>query len=251
MKLNDAAIVTVRSSSTRLPNKATMKIKGDLRAIDIVVERAKKTKLPVIIATSTSNDDDVFIDIAREHNVHIFRGSLLNKIKRWNDCFNQYGISYGLVVDGDDLAFNYEIGSRAVEQLKSSPFDMVTNTEDIVTGFFSFAMTKDAVEKIYQIVPDEKTNTDVPTKYIEKANLRISQVKLYDYERNKPIRLTLDYEEDLKFFRSLYEKIDILENGKSIVDFLEKNPDISKINYHRQTDFLKNQAKFNEGVKFE
>lgn len=250
MILKEAAIVTVRNSSSRLPNKATMKIKDNLSAIDIVVERTKKTGLPVIIATSTSEEDDVFVDVARKHGIQIFRGVLLNKIKRWYDCFNHYGITYGLIIDGDDLAFNYEIGTRAVEELKLSQSDMVTNTEDIVTGFFSFAMTKNAIAKIYQIVPDEKTNTDVPTKYIEKANLKISKVKLYDYERNKPIRLTLDYEEDLKFFRTLYGKIGILENGKNIVDFLEKNPVISKINYHRQTDFLRNQAKFNESVKF-
>ncbi len=249
MKLKEAAIVTVRNSSSRLPNKAMMKIKDDLRAIDIVVERAKMTKLPVIIATSTASEDDVFLNVAKERGVHLFRGSLLNKIKRWHDCFNEYEISYGLIVDGDDLSFNYEIGSRAIKQLKSTQSDMIINTEDIVTGFFSFALTKNAIAKIYQIVTDEKTNTDVPTKYIEKANLTITKVKLYDYERNKPIRLTLDYEEDLKFFRTLYEKMDILENGKNIVDFLEKNPAITKINYHRQADFLKNQAKFNESVK--
>ena len=55
-----AAIVNVRNSSSRLPNKAIMKIKGDLRSIDIVVERAKKTGFPVIIATSTDKRDDVF-----------------------------------------------------------------------------------------------------------------------------------------------------------------------------------------------
>ena len=39
----DAAIVTVRNSSSRLPNKAIMKIKNSLRSIDIVIER----KVPV------------------------------------------------------------------------------------------------------------------------------------------------------------------------------------------------------------
>ena len=56
----DAAIVTVRNTSSRLPNKAIMKIKDDIRSIDIVIERAKQTGLPVILATSTSDTDDVF-----------------------------------------------------------------------------------------------------------------------------------------------------------------------------------------------
>jgi len=248
MKIRDVAIVTVRNSSSRLPNKAIMKIKGTLRSIDIVVERAKKTGLPVIIATSTATTDDIFVDIARQHNVHIFRGSLVNKIKRWYDCFNEFGIENALIVDGDDLSHNYDIGSRAMSKLKSDQFDVIASPQDIVTGFFTYAMNRNAIVKLYNVAPFEEINTDVITRYIEKAGLNISELELKDYERKKNIRLTLDYEEDLAFFRKLYENIDILESGKDIVDYLDKNNSISEINFHRQKDFLKNQAKFNESV---
>lgn len=248
MKIKDVAIVTVRNSSSRLPNKAIMKIKGALRSIDIVVERAKKTGLPVIIATSTATTDDIFVDIARQHNVHIFRGSLVNKIKRWYDCFNEFGIENALIVDGDDLSHNYDIGSRAMSKLKSDQFDVIASPQDIVTGFFTYAMNRNAIVKLYNVAPSEEINTDVITRYIEKAGLNISELELKDYERKKNIRLTLDYEEDLAFFRKLYENIDILESGKGIVDYLDKNNSISEINFHRQKDFLKNQAKFNESV---
>lgn len=245
----DAAIVTVRNSSTRLPNKAIMIVKDPLRSIDIVIERAKKTGLPVIVATSTDPSDDIFEDIARQHGVQIFRGSLLNKIKRWHDCFNKFQIENALIVDGDDLANNYEIGSRALSELKSSNFDIITCPEDIVTGFFTYAMKKSAISKLFSVVPDENSNTDVIAKYIEKAKLTITFVTLEDFERNKNIRLTLDYTDDLEFFRKLYEKIDILENGKSIIDFLEKNKSIPEINFHKQIEFLNNQARFNASVK--
>ena len=58
--IKDAVIVTVRNSSSRLPNKAILKIKGDLRSIDIVIERVKKTNLPVILATSIDESDNIF-----------------------------------------------------------------------------------------------------------------------------------------------------------------------------------------------
>jgi len=245
----DVALVTVRNSSSRLPNKAILKIKQNIRSIDIIVERAKKTGLPVIITTSTSKEDDIFENVAREHNVMIFRGSLLNKIKRWHDCFEKFGIENALTVDGDDLAHNYEIGFRAMEKIKSIKSDIVANPDNIITGFFTYVLSKNAINKMYEFVSDEKSNTDVITRYIEKANLTISYVDLFDYEKNKNIRLTLDYEEDFNFFQKLYENIDILENGKNIIDFLEKNPSISEINFGRQRDFLANQAKFNEEIK--
>ena len=118
--MNDVAIVTVRNSSSRLPNKAIMKVKSDLKAIEIVIKRAKKTGFPVILATSISKDDDIFEEIAKKNNIEIFRGSLLNKIKRWFDCFKEFDIKNSLLVDGDDLAYNYDIGRRGMMELKET-----------------------------------------------------------------------------------------------------------------------------------
>lgn len=247
-KIKDAAIVTVRNSSSRLPNKAIMKVKDDIRSIDIVIERAKKTDFPVILATSTDTSDDIFESIAKEHNIKFFRGALLNKIKRWNDCFEEYGIENALLLDGDDLCHNYDIGKRAIKELKSKPIDLVENPPNIVTGFFTFAMKKSGIKKLFELVSEPEKNTDVINRYIEKASLETDFVPLEDYEKNEQIRMTLDYEEDLSFFKELYKKIDILASGRTVIDFLNHNPEILKINFHRQKDWLENQTKFNENV---
>ena len=247
--MDTAAIVTVRNSSTRLPNKAIMRIKENLMAIDIVVKRAKKTGFPVIIATSTAKEDDIFDDVAKRNNVIIFRGSLLNKIKRWFDCFNEFEINNALLVDGDDLSYNYEIGIRAISELKEKSVDLITHPKDIVTGFFTYAISKNGIKKIYSNANLEETNTDVITRFIEKANLNSDIITLKEFEKNEKVRFTLDYEEDLEFFRKLYEKKDILTSGKDILEFLENHKEIIEINFHRQKEFLENQAKFNEKIK--
>jgi spore coat polysaccharide biosynthesis protein SpsF len=246
--LSDAVIITVRNSSSRLPNKAFMKIKENLTSIDIVIERAKKTKLPVILATSTDSNDDVFEQVAREHNIEIFRGSLVNKIKRWYDCFLKFKINHALFVDGDDISSNNEIGLRALSKLKSNDLDIVGSPDNIVTGFFTYAISKSGLLKIYDVAPDDNIDTEIPARYIEKAGMTVSEIELNNYECNKNIRLTLDYEDDLHFFRTLYDGIDILESGKNIILYLEKNKSISEINFHRQKDFLNNQEKFNQSV---
>lgn len=248
-KKTDFAIVTVRNSSSRLPNKAIMPIKGKIRSIDIVIERAKKTDLPVVVATSTHKSDDIFEVIAKEHCVKLFRGSLINKIKRWYDCFNYFNVDNALLLDGDDLCHNYNIGKRAMHELKSKPVDMIINPPDIVTGFFTYAVKRSAIEKMYDVTSSEDTNTDVITRYIEKAKLTTDFVTLKNYERNERIRMTLDYEEDLRFFRKLYENLDIVEDAKNILHFLETHSEIIQINLHRQKDFLENQARFNDSVQ--
>jgi spore coat polysaccharide biosynthesis protein SpsF len=248
-KFKDVAIVTVRNSSSRLPNKAIMNIKDSLRSIDIVIKRAKQTGFPVILATSISETDDIFESISNEHKIEFFRGSLLNKIKRWYDCFEKYNIKNALLLDGDDLCHNYDIGKRAMNQLKINDVDMVLNPPNIVTGFFTYAIKKSGISKMYKIVNNENENTDVITRFIEKANLITREIELNENEKNENIRLTLDYDEDLQFFRKLYTNIDILENGEEIITFLNKHDEILKINFHRQKDFLENQSKFNEGIK--
>lgn len=247
--MENAAIVTVRNSSSRLRNKAIMKINGDLTSIDIVLNRAKKTEFPVILATSTSKEDDIFEEIAKENHVKIFRGSLLNKIKRWNDCFKKFDIKNALLVDGDDLSYNYDIGKKAIYELKEKPVEMISHPKNIITGFFTYAINAEGIKKLYDTAKLEGTNTDVITRYIEKANIKTDLVTLEDFEKNENVRFTLDYKEDLEFFRKLYEEVDILSSGKEILDYLDKHNELISINFHRQKEFLENQAKFNASIK--
>lgn len=225
-----------------------MQITENLRSIDIIIKRAKKTNFFVILTTSTDPSDDVLVEIAKKHEICIFRGSLLNKIKRWHDCFKKFEIQNALIVDGDDLCFDYDIGKRALRELKISSSELIRSPKNIVPGFFTYAMTKNSIEKLYSTVPSDSTDTDVIDKFIEKSNIKISYVTLKNHEMNKNVRLTLDYEEDLEFFRKLYENINILDDGKTIIRFLEENKSIVDINLFRHKDFIKNQLEFNEKV---
>lgn len=246
--MRDVAIVTIRNSSTRLPNKAIMKIKGDIRSIDIVIQRAKQTGFPVILATSTHESDDEFEEIAKQYKIHLFRGSLLNKIKRWYDCFVQFDIQNALLLDGDDLCHDFNLGKKSLVLLKEKKIHMVINPPDIVTGLFTCAINKEGISRLYNLVQSDGCDTDVITKFVENAELKTEFIELNNFQRKKNIRLTLDYPEDLEFFRELYDKVHILEDTTKVVEFLTTNKNLTEINYHREKDFLENQKKFNESL---
>ena len=135
-----------------------------------------------------------------------------------------------------------------MSKLKEAKCDMISHPKDIVTGFFTYAINKKGINKLYSTAESEKTNTDVITKFIKKANLIINLITLEDFERNENVRFTLDYKEDLEFFKKLYQNIDILATGKEILDYLENNKNLVKINFHRQKEFLENQARFNASI---
>ena len=241
------AIVTVRNSSKRLPNKAIMEILGE-KTIEIVIKRAKKTGYPVILATSTHHSDDIFEQIAEYNGVDIFRGSLLNKLKRWKDCFDVFNIDAALVVDGDDLLYNYQIGKRAIEQLETSRADIVKHPDNIVCGFFTYAFNYSALIKMNRFTSNETLNTDVITEFLDNSPLKVIEVTLKEWEKNRPYRLTLDYQEDFAMFRALLSNVGANATGREIIEFLDSHKVISKINMHRQKDFLENQKNFNQAV---
>lgn len=243
-----AIIVSARSSSSRLPNKALLKIKDEICAIEIVIERAKMIGLPVILATSKDNSDDELASIGEKHNVKVFRGALINKIRRWYDCFNKFEIETAIEIDGDDLCYNYDLAKRALNEFKKTE-DIMIAPSNLIIGFFTYIISKNGMQKLFSVANDENLNTDVITKFIEKGKLKLQTLVTKENEIDKNIRLTLDYDEDLEFFRKIYKKFDILTPTQEIVDYLINNPEISKINFNRQTDFLNNQAKFNANVK--
>jgi spore coat polysaccharide biosynthesis protein SpsF len=243
-----AALVTVRNSSTRLPGKAIQYVTYRKRSVEMVLDRAKLTGYEVIICTSTDPSDDVFLEIAKLNQVGIYRGNLLNKITRWYDCINENDLDYVLLIDGDDLLYDYNIGHRAINQLINAGLEMVSAPKDINCGLFTYAINKNAAFKLFNAAK-YYPNTDVITEFIHMSDIIINDINLYEWERNKNMRLTLDYPEDLEMFRKFFQQNDYQVDGKRVVDFFENHPEIAEINYFRQNEFLINQQKFNQRIQ--
>ena len=62
------------------------------------------------------------------------------------------------------------------------------------------------------------------------------------------VRLTVDYEEDLDFYRKVHQKIHYLEESYLIVETIINNK-LNNINFFRHEDFLKNQNNFNVEIE--
>lgn len=249
MNNNSYALVTVRMSSTRLPEKCLQPIVDNLSLIQVVIRRAKMLGCPVVLTTTNDSSDDQLVDIARQEKVDFFRGALNNKIKRWADCFQKYNISEALLVDGDDPTFDYNVGARALALLQEGQGEIIMSDTELTPGFFTYGITQNGIAKLSKIAPDPMTNTDVITVYIQQAKLRQCFVPPLENESlGHNLRLTVDYPEDLEFYRVLYAKANYLSPGPEIVKVALAN-NFQKINWHRHEDFLKNQNEFNRQVK--
>ena len=56
-------------------------------------------------------------------------------------------------------------------------------------------------------------------------------------------RMTLDYEDDLLFFKNVISNVQELEFD-NILNYLRENPEVKKINYYLEKDWSKNQLKY-------
>lgn len=246
---NSYALVTVRSASARLPDKCFQLITDEVSVIQVVIRRAKKIGCPVILTTTEDPSDDRLEEVSFKEDILCFRGAVKNKIKRWADCFYKYNITEGLLVDGDDPTFDYNVGARALDQLRRIRSDAVLISPEMTPGFFTYGITKEGIEKLLTQAPNSQTDTDVITEFINSGSLTKSYVSVMPEEtEGHNVRLTVDYQEDVEFYRALYSKVNYLSPAPEIVKVAIKN-NLQEINWHKQAEFLDNQKKFNKKVK--
>ena len=230
-------IITARSRSSRYPEKILEKIAGNFRSIDILIKRAEKIGLPIILATSNLDSDNKLCKyVSKNYEIKIFRGSSKNKIHRWYECFKKYNISSACMVDGDDLSFDFNI----YKQNKNRREYISLNNKSI-TGIFMNIMDKKSLSKIYTASKGTQ-DTEMIEPFLKRAKIKSKYITKKIY-LNKDIRLTFDYPEDKKVFSILYNNFKITEDTAKIVKYLIKNKEISKINYFREKFWSLNQKK--------
>jgi|TARA_R110000822_G_scaffold100080_5_gene225478 spore coat polysaccharide biosynthesis protein SpsF len=237
-----AILITVRTNSTRLPNKALLKIMGK-ETIVYLIDRVKKSKLAdkIILCTTKNKEDDILCKIAKQNSIEYFRGSESDKLERWNGACKKFNVDFFVTADGDDLFCEPKLIDLAFKQQKVSQEDFIT-AENIICGAFTYGISHKALIKVCNI--KDSDNTEMMWVYFTDTGLfDVSQLKNIpkEYMRND-IRMTLDYEDDFIFFETIIKHF-----GKQyfslddIILYIDKNPEVSKINLYLEDKWKKNQ----------
>jgi spore coat polysaccharide biosynthesis protein SpsF (cytidylyltransferase family)/sialic acid synthase SpsE len=231
-KANIAVIIACRLKSTRLKDKALLKI-GNLTSVEYCIKNACKLSNVnhIVLATSDLPADDILKDYTYSENVIFHQGHPEDVIQRYLDVINQLKLDVVIRVTADMPFIDDEICSILLKEHFESGADYTTaknaavgtNLEIInttalkrVKQYFPLADYSEYMTWYFQNNPEHfKLNfVDLPTRFVR------------DY------RLTLDHEEDLQMFNMIDGK---LEPGFGINDMyklLDENPDIVAINSH-------------------
>jgi len=246
--LKIGAFITVRLGSTRLPNKALLKIKGKSTIVHLI-ERVKHAKnLDMIVLCTTSNpEDNKLIEIAKKQKINYFAGDEKDIIKRHYDAANFYDLDFIINVDGDDILCDPEYIDEIAKEIRDDfkTYDVVS-TKDLPFGVNSFGYKKDILKKIFETKKANNTETGWGEFFRENANLK--KKIIYAKNRHSDIkpRLTLDYKEDFDLFQVIFDNL--YEEGKymsldQIMQFLRKNADLLEINKSIEKEYWINYEK--------
>ncbi len=243
--MKNGIFITIRKDSSRLPNKATRLILGH-PVMELIIRRAKLAKRfdAVVVCTTTRQIDDEIVSIAEKNDVLVFRGSLQDKLARWNGAAKEFGIDNIVTFDGDDLFCEPKLLDMGLEQLLSRELDFIEAPPGLICGAFTYAFTAKALEKVCEIKASE--DTEMMWTYFKDTGLfRVGQLENVPPSYfSSEIRCTLDYPEDFTFFSTVFERFNCEANDvdlAEIAQYLAEHPEVAKINIGRQQEFLANQ----------
>ena len=246
------AIVQARMGSTRLPQKVLRDIVGK-PLLWHMINRLKKAKLidEIMLATTTKEEDEPIIKLAKDNDVKSYAGSEEDVLDRYHQAARIHKVNVIARITADCPLIDPDVVDKVVKYFLDNDFDYVSNTcvgvrvdckptypDGLDTEVFSF----DALERAWKEakLPSEREHV---TPYIWKHST-IFKVGCIGYDEDlSHMRWTVDYEEDLMFVREVYKRLyrkGAIFHMKEILTLLSAHPELMDIN----RGIIKNEGYF-------
>ena len=230
------SMITVRSKSTRLPQKCFLPFAGKT-VIEHIIDRALEFNIDPILCTTLEEDDNSLEKLATTRGIRYFRGSTEDKLKRWKDACEKYNVKKFVSIDADDLFFDRDLVYKSYNTIKDG-YDFVTHPENLpYEGCVGYGITYDIINEACEIKKTD--NTEMIWVFVEQIkNLKKAFLSTPDGRKN--IRLTLDYKEDYWLMLVVERILGPYACMSEILSLFEKNPDLHKVNWFRNDEYKKN-----------
>lgn len=241
-----AALISVRNKSERFPGKILKPLHGQ-SVFEHLVDRIKLAKEidRVVIATSDDPRDDVFDLIGKRKQVEVFHGSQADKLKRYVDALDHYGMDAAIVIDGDDILCFPEIVDATARILREKNPEVVL-WKGLPLGAASSGLSRRALQRVMEMKNEE--DTEVWGGYFTRGDFDLifgePPTPLFAHPE---VRMTLDYEEDYTFlekiFDELYEKNPRFASTELMELLIYRHPEWNEITRPAQERYESNLTK--------
>ena len=228
-------VVQARMKSLRLPGKVLLEVL-ERPLLSFLLERLKKVKNKdqIIVATTDNQEDDAIVKVCKEQLVPYFRGSVDDDLDRFLKAARLMKATILVRITADCPLVDPQIIEDTIDFYKSNDFDYISNTMVMtyprgmdVEVFSLDRLEIAAKEARWQYEREHVT----PYFYLHPMKFKTGNLS---YKKNvSHYRLTVDTKEDFELTKMILENLYPKKNNftlEDILDFLEKNKELSKIN---------------------
>ena len=200
-----AILLAARSGSKRLPNKHFLKIRPDLKIIDICILRLKKVKTvkKIILCTTKNTADNKFLKICKKHKINIFRGSEKNVSKRLLDCAKENSLKTIVRVTADCPIIDPTLIDKCIKLYNNKNCEYTSNVLELSypDGLDVEVFSVNALNKS-QKLSKKYYNKEHVTSFIRKSK-KFNKYSIKNSVNYSNRRWTLDYLDDYIFKKSI------------------------------------------------
>jgi spore coat polysaccharide biosynthesis protein SpsF len=237
--LKTAAIIEARMASSRLPGKVLLPVLS-LPMLGRLILRLKSIEFldQIIVATTNNLDDDLIVATAAKYGADIYRGSESDVLGRVLEAAKKYDVDLIVEITGDCPIIDPTIVVSIIQSYFDSEADYVSNS-----NIRSYPDGMDVQVYRTNVLEFSSSLANLPLER-EHVTLHIRQnptlFKILDI--HSPLEffypnlgLTLDTSEDLDFLTKIIESLEpkkFLFSLKDILDYLDKNSELLRINSH-------------------
>jgi spore coat polysaccharide biosynthesis protein SpsF len=186
--------------SSRLPGKVLMNI-GTKSLLEHILFRLKSLRHEAItvIATSTSQKDDVVLEFCRVHHVECFRGSELDVLERYYQCAKQYGLTQIVRLTGDNPFPDIEELDNLIDLHINTKADYTHSFGELPVGVGAEIFTFNALEESCMKGIKDNHREHVNEYIQEHPECFLIKVLSVSEKKKRPeVRLTVDTPYDLQ-----------------------------------------------------
>lgn len=226
--------ITARLGSTRLIEKHLIQVNGKPfikwlveRFLNVFKENIEKNELKIFITTSVKSENKKFELILDTNVVEIFYGSDENIPLRHLECAIENNIDYIISIDGDDILSSTEATKLVIQKLLNG--SKMVQTSGLPLGMNVTGYSKDFLKQSLLGIENAKLETGWGKIF---DNNEIDTIQLRKVTNIDKIRMTLDYEPDADFFKTVISKIDVKNvSDDYLIESIIKN-NWNEINIH-------------------
>ena len=236
-RLKVGALIPIRMNSERLPGKALKEICGRPvvhHLLDRVFASRHVARENVVVCTTPDPANDSLIRAVEAVGARAFRGSEDDIIDRFWRAVQTFGFDAFVQIDGDDPCSDPSYMDLNMDALLGDPGLDIVYGQGLPLGLATKAIRSSALEKVWKFHLTVKNDTGFIYYFTRTGLCRTAVVTPTKPEHlNSEVRLTLDYEQALRFFEEIFGRL--YRPGEvfgidAICQLLSEHPELTQIN---------------------